>query len=103
MNYFVHSIMYTYYAIVSTGIRLPKRLSMTVTALQTTQMLIGVAISVYVLYLKLNGAVCQQSFDNLAICFAIYASFLILFSKFFNSAYLVKKKQQQQPKPVKTD
>ncbi|KAK5965611.1 Elongation of very long chain fatty acids protein, partial [Trichostrongylus colubriformis] len=93
MNYFVHSIMYTYYAIVSTGIRLPKRLSMTVTALQTTQMLIGVVISVYVLYLKLNGAVCQQSFDNLAICFAIYASFLILFSKFFNTAYLVKREK----------
>ncbi|KIH45730.1 GNS1/SUR4 family protein, partial [Ancylostoma duodenale] len=59
MNYFVHSIMYTYYAIVSIGIRLPKRLSMTVTALQTTQMLIGVMISVYVLYLKLNGAVSE--------------------------------------------
>ncbi|VDO72295.1 unnamed protein product [Heligmosomoides polygyrus] len=57
MNYFVHSIMYAYYSIVSTGIRLPKRLSMTVTALQTTQMLIGVMISVYVLFLKLNGAV----------------------------------------------
>ncbi|WKX93315.1 hypothetical protein Q1695_010956 [Nippostrongylus brasiliensis] len=91
MNYFVHSLMYTYFSIVSIGIRLPKPLSMTVTALQTAQMLIGVVISVCVLYLKLNGAVCQQSFDNLAICFAIYASFLILFSKFFNTAYLVKK------------
>ncbi|KAK6021760.1 hypothetical protein OSTOST_12562 [Ostertagia ostertagi] len=37
--------------------------------------------------------VCQQSFDNLAICFAIYASFLILFSKFFNTAYLVKREK----------
>ncbi|VDM64337.1 unnamed protein product [Angiostrongylus costaricensis] len=90
MNYFVHSIMYTYYTVVSTGLRPPKRFSMAVTALQTTQMLVGVTISVYVLYLKLTGMVCQQSFDNLAICFAIYASFLILFSKFFNMAYLVK-------------
>ncbi|VDL71399.1 unnamed protein product [Nippostrongylus brasiliensis] len=40
---------------------------------------------------KASFNVCQQSFDNLAICFAIYASFLILFSKFFNTAYLVKK------------
>uniref|UniRef100_A0A0K0CVW8 Elongation of very long chain fatty acids protein n=1 Tax=Angiostrongylus cantonensis TaxID=6313 RepID=A0A0K0CVW8_ANGCA len=55
MNYFVHSIMYTYYTMVSTGLRPPKRFSMAVTALQTTQMLVGVTISVYVLYLKLSG------------------------------------------------
>ncbi|CAD6194060.1 unnamed protein product [Caenorhabditis auriculariae] len=94
MNYLVHSIMYTYYAVTSIGYRLPKLISMTVTALQTTQMLIGVAISVIVLYLKLNGQLCQQSYDNLAICFAIYTSFLVLFSNFFNKAYLVRR-----PKP----
>ncbi|CAB3403935.1 unnamed protein product [Caenorhabditis bovis] len=95
MNYFVHSIMYTYYAITSVGYRLPKIISMTVTALQTVQMLIGVGISVIVLILKLNGQVCQQSYDNLALSFAIYASFLVLFSSFFNNAYLVKKPKKE--------
>lgn len=91
MNYLVHSIMYTYYAVTSVGYRLPKLVSMTVTFLQTLQMLIGVGISCIVLYLKLNGEMCQQSYDNLALSFGIYASFLVLFSSFFNNAYLVKK------------
>ncbi|PIC47500.1 hypothetical protein B9Z55_006838 [Caenorhabditis nigoni] len=91
MNYLVHSIMYTYYAVTSVGYRLPKLVSMTVTFLQTLQMLIGVSISCIVLYLKLNGEMCQQSYDNLALSFGIYASFLVLFSSFFNNAYLVKK------------
>lgn len=130
MNYFVHSIMYSYYGITALGYRLPKIISMsvlklnsfptvisrTVTALQTTQMLIGVAISVIVLGLKLNGQVipfhflfygslqlCQQSYDNLAICFAIYASFLILFSSFFNKAYLVKRAPKEEKKEVKQE
>ncbi|CAI4232833.1 unnamed protein product [Auanema sp. JU1783] len=98
MNYFVHSIMYTYYAIASLGYRLPKIVSMTVTALQTAQMLIGVAISVLVLFIKLNGQLCQQSYDNLAICFAIYASFLILFSSFFNTAYLTTRPKKDAAK-----
>lgn len=91
MNYLVHSIMYTYYAVTSVGYRLPKLVSMTVTFLQTLQMLIGVGISCIVLGLKLNGEMCQQSYDNLALSFGIYASFLVLFSSFFNNAYLVKK------------
>ncbi|KJH45256.1 GNS1/SUR4 family protein [Dictyocaulus viviparus] len=103
MNYFVHSVMYTYYMVVSTGLKLPKQLSMSVTALQTAQMLIGVMISVCVLFLKISGVVCQQSFDNLAMCFAIYASFLILFSKFFKTAYLVKKDKIANKSTVKVD
>ncbi|CAI5440868.1 unnamed protein product [Caenorhabditis angaria] len=95
MNYFVHSLMYTYYAITSVGYRLPKIVSMTVTALQTVQMFIGVGISILVLIIKLNGQLCQQSYDNLALSFAIYASFLVLFSNFFNNAYLVKKPKKE--------
>ncbi|GMR45287.1 hypothetical protein PMAYCL1PPCAC_15482, partial [Pristionchus mayeri] len=88
MNYFVHSLMYAYYAISAAGFRLPRSLSMTITALQTTQMLIGVAISFIVFYLKLQGNIIQQSFENLYFCFAIYASFAVLFMNFFRKSYL---------------
>ncbi|GMR46062.1 hypothetical protein PMAYCL1PPCAC_16257, partial [Pristionchus mayeri] len=57
MNYVVHSVMYTYYAVVAAGIRLPRPLSMAVTTLQTTQMFIGVGISFIVFYCKLQGMV----------------------------------------------
>lgn len=96
MNYAVHSIMYTYYAIASTGLRLPRFLAMTVTTLQTSQMLVGVAISVYVAYLKRVSAgnpdfICQQTDENLMICFGIYVSFAFLFMRFFVKSYLTKR------------
>ncbi|GMR44685.1 hypothetical protein PMAYCL1PPCAC_14880, partial [Pristionchus mayeri] len=94
MNFFEHSLMYTYYAIRAAGIRLPRSLSMAITTLQTTQMLIGVAISFIVFYLKLQGNVIQQSFENLYFCFAIYASFAVLFMNFFSKSYLEKKEEK---------
>ncbi|CAJ0587085.1 unnamed protein product, partial [Mesorhabditis spiculigera] len=93
MNYGVHAIMYTYYTLAALSIRLPKAVSMTVTTLQTTQMLVGVAISCCVLYIKNQGYVCQQSFENLALCFAIYSSFAVLFMNFFRKAYFGGKRK----------
>uniref|UniRef100_A0A914R2C3 Elongation of very long chain fatty acids protein n=1 Tax=Parascaris equorum TaxID=6256 RepID=A0A914R2C3_PAREQ len=62
MNFFVHSIMYTYYSFTAYGIRPPR--------------------------------LCQQSMDNLALCFAIYASFAVLFMRFFYDAYMKPRKAQ---------
>uniref|UniRef100_A0A0R3RJ08 Elongation of very long chain fatty acids protein n=1 Tax=Elaeophora elaphi TaxID=1147741 RepID=A0A0R3RJ08_9BILA len=92
MNFFVHSIMYAYYSITAWGIRPPKLLSMFVTILQTSQMLIGVLISVTALKEKLKNAICQQSMDNLALGFAIYSSFAVLFIRYFHDAYMRPKK-----------
>ncbi|KAI1709858.1 GNS1/SUR4 family domain-containing protein [Ditylenchus destructor] len=97
MNYGVHAIMYTYYAITSTGFRLPRRLSMLVTTLQTTQMLIGVGVTIYVASLKLRHGpelICQQTNENLIFCFSIYFTFAILFARFFINAYLTPKHKQ---------
>lgn len=97
MNYFVHSVMYTYYALSSLGIRLPRRLSMFVTTLQTAQMLVGVCISAFVAHLKWksgNQLVCQQSYENLGLCFAIYFSFALLFMNFFRNSYFSSKKEK---------
>jgi hypothetical protein len=81
--------MYTYYAIRATGRwRIPRRISMIVTTLQTAQMLIGVCISICVYRLKMASIPCQQSFDNLYLCFAIYATFALLFIKFFYTTYI---------------
>uniref|UniRef100_A0A0M3HNY1 Elongation of very long chain fatty acids protein n=1 Tax=Ascaris lumbricoides TaxID=6252 RepID=A0A0M3HNY1_ASCLU len=101
MNFFVHSIMYTYYSFTAYGIRPPRILSMCITALQTSQMLVGVAISITVLNIKLKDTLCQQSMDNLALCFAIYASFAVLFMRFFYDAYMKPRKAQQVNQPTK--
>uniref|UniRef100_A0A0K0FJQ8 Elongation of very long chain fatty acids protein n=1 Tax=Strongyloides venezuelensis TaxID=75913 RepID=A0A0K0FJQ8_STRVS len=93
MNFSVHSVMYTYYALTSIGFRFPKIISMSVTILQTGQMLIGVAISCYVYYLRsiVNIVPCQQSYENLTLCFSIYLSFAILFMNFFIKSYFSRK------------
>ncbi|CAD5210706.1 unnamed protein product [Bursaphelenchus okinawaensis] len=41
MNYAVHSLMYTYYALAAYGIRFPRIISMSITTLQTVQMLMS--------------------------------------------------------------
>ncbi|GMS93969.1 hypothetical protein PENTCL1PPCAC_16143, partial [Pristionchus entomophagus] len=95
MNYAIHALMYAYYALAAAGYRLPRVMSMVITTLQTTQMLIGVAISFIVLYCKLQGRIAQQSFENLALCFGLYASFAILFMSFFNKSYLSEEEKKK--------
>lgn len=63
MNYFAHSIMYSYYAIVSYGYRLPKWFSIFVTTVQTLQMFFGVLISFFIYKIKF--------IDNLPLVFLI--------------------------------
>jgi len=89
MNFFVHSFMYTYYTIVSTGLRFPRPVSMMVTTLQIGQMLIGVAVSSCIAYIKWSepGVLCQQTTSNLVFCFTIYLTFAFLFIHFFVKAY----------------
>uniref|UniRef100_A0AC35FJP0 Elongation of very long chain fatty acids protein n=1 Tax=Panagrolaimus sp. PS1159 TaxID=55785 RepID=A0AC35FJP0_9BILA len=100
MNYCVHSIMYTYYALTSMGFQIPRPLAATVTILQTTQMLIGVYLSISVAYLKLTNPTqpCQQSATNLGICFFIYATFAFLFLRYFIRTYISEKGKRKDKK-----
>lgn len=89
MNFFVHSLMYTYYAITATGKRLSRRCAMFITTIQNLQMLLGVAITSYVAKVKwIDQEFCHVSNENLALCFFVYLTFGILFCKFFVGAYL---------------
>ncbi|VDM27784.1 unnamed protein product [Toxocara canis] len=87
MNYLVHSVMYSYYAIVASGRRPPKRFAITVTSFQITQMIVGLIVCASVIFYK-SRRECQQSSPNVALCLLIYASFAILFVRFFRKAYI---------------
>ena len=91
---------------------------MAVTSIQTAQMFLGVAVSTLVLKLKLLDGYryeilicnlnrysklfltsifrCQQSWANLILAFAIYASFALLFVRFFVDAYLHRNRKQKE-------
>jgi elongation of very long chain fatty acids protein 6 len=90
MNYAVHALMYSYYALRAVHIRVPKPVAMLVTLLQILQMVVGVTIGITIYLLKSDGYACQQTWTNLQFSFAIYFSYFLLFCNFFYHAYLKK-------------
>lgn len=88
VNVFIHSLMYTYYALQTVNIRLPKIISMILTMMQTTQMLIGLVV-VYMTH-AFGSRGCNSS-KVVTICASImYGSYFLLFARFFVQSYLLK-------------
>lgn len=92
MNYLVHSVMYSYYVIKSTGlIRIPKIVPLLVTGLQLLQFMLGfivtyVATSVFILQARF----CHVDHVSIAMGLSIYFSYFLLFANFFYHRYLKK-------------
>ena len=101
MNYFVHSIMYLYYATRASGfIRVPKVVNIVITSLQLLQMVVGVWINVYILLniitvpnFYCDGFVERESL-HLSWAFLMYASYFVLFALFFYDVYLKGTKEK---------
>ena len=96
MNYFVHSVMYTYYALASIGIRTPKFISMSITTLQILQMVGGVGAVLYVRDQLASGVSCAVRQEIVTSGLLMYASYFVLFVKFFVDAYVSKKNRCSQ-------
>ncbi|KAK0419516.1 hypothetical protein QR680_014184 [Steinernema hermaphroditum] len=97
MNYFAHSVMYTYYAVTACGLKPSKWISMTVTSIQLGQMLAGVLVTFVVYKIKVDNQMsCQQSMGNLYLAFIIYATFALLFLQFFINNYLRKASKKRE-------
>ncbi|CAG9535289.1 unnamed protein product [Cercopithifilaria johnstoni] len=90
-NFLVHSVMYTYFAVASYGIRPPKIVSMALTMLQTVQMFAGISVLAYVYHIKTGTNLpCQQSMQNLLFGALLYVTFAVLFIQYFISNYFPK-------------
>ena len=96
MNYFVHSIMYSYYAVRASGLyRPPTWVNMVITALQLLQMVGGVYINVFI-WRKMadpawycDGKV-ERTYLYVVWSFAMYFSYFLLFANFFYKTYIAK-------------
>ncbi|KAL3283004.1 hypothetical protein HHI36_006161 [Cryptolaemus montrouzieri] len=88
MNYSVHSIMYTYFAMRALRFKLPKQLAMVVTFLQLIQMFLGCAVNIWAYKYLQRDLVCQVSYLNITLSFGMYLSYLLLFAQFFYRSYL---------------
>lgn len=103
MNSFVHSFMYSYYALRAMKIRVPKPIAMFITTIQLLQMVLGVIVNVYTIrtmYFNGTPADCpHRNWFGLQISFAIYVPYTILFLKLFIDSYIIRK----DVKPKKVD
>ena len=106
MNYFVHSLMYSYYTLKALRVKIPSNIAMAITGLQLVQMVIGSAINVLAFLYKRNGAShlltthhpillppisllahpppgkdCSVTDSNLAVSLLMYASYFVLFAR----------------------
>lgn len=92
INYVVHTFMYLYYACTTLNIRVNKKIRIALTSLQILQMMLGLAINIYVLVKKINNVPCHVNNNNLIWSFIMYFSYLGLFLYFFYNTYIRKRK-----------
>lgn len=95
VNYSIHAMMYTYYALRSMSVPIPKKVAMTITSLQLSQMVIGVTVNVYAYFMKMKNVDCDVSFYHLNFGLIMYASYFVLFAHFFHKAYLQHGKDKE--------
>lgn len=96
MNYFVHGIMYSYYALRSLGFRVPKQISMAITSCQILQMIAGSYVIYYAYYLKNQGYPCRIGHTSAVSGLLMYLSYFILFARFFYNSYFSGKSKRSQ-------
>ena len=87
MNGFVHSIMYSYYALVSISKFRSNKLAKTITVLQIIQMIVGIVILIYKTLFCINVYIIEMVF-----AYIMYSSYLYLFLQYFFERYKMKPK-----------
>jgi len=93
INYFVHSLMYGYFALTQTKYR--KHIfpyAVYITLLQLTQMLIGMWITIKAVQYQIEGRECHVNRTNSFLGLTMYFSYFVLFGKLFIDHYCLGKK-----------
>jgi elongation of very long chain fatty acids protein 6 len=85
MNLVVHSLMYSYFALASAGVRFSRTSQQAITVLQIVQMVAGIFITVH------NALVCNSQPTLTAFALLMYFSYFVLFVQFFVAKYSAKK------------
>ncbi len=91
VNYFVHALMYAYYAYRASGRRLPRWIARSITTIQLSQMFIGLFINYLAGYSLWVGKSCQTNWFNISLSLIMYVSYVILFANFYYWTYIYKK------------
>jgi len=92
MNFSVHAVMYSYYALRALRFRIPKWVNIVITSGQISQMIIGIIINTLAYRKKARGDECHIRDENIKWSFLMYFSYFLLFFNFFYKAYISKPK-----------
>lgn len=92
MNYLVHAVMYSYYALRAAGFKLSRKFAMFITLTQITQMLMGCVVNYLVYSWMQQGQECPSHMQNIVWSSLMYLSYFVLFVQFFFEAYFGKSK-----------
>ena len=94
-NYFVHSIMYSYYTLTSGGVHLPATIALLITILQLLQMFIGISINLT--FYAYHNHFDKIDYDAGVVWYGLlmYSSYVILFGNYFINRYIRKKDKNQ--------
>lgn len=91
INYTVHSVMYSYYALKAFRVWIPRWVNMVITSMQLLQMVIGVLVNSLVILYQSQGHQCKMGGMHIFFTYAMYASYLVLFANFFFHSYMKPK------------
>ena len=94
-NYFVHSIMYSYYALTSGGVHLPATVALLITILQLLQMFIGISINLTLYAYHNHFDNCDYDAGVFWYGLLMYSSYAILFGYYFINRHIRKKDKNQ--------
>ena len=91
LNYLIHTIMYSYYAFRSMGLRLPPSIAKLITVLQILQMFVGTFLNIMSLR-KSEMFDCEVQHRLAYFGLGIYTTYMILFLNYFFQRYVRKTK-----------
>ena len=91
LNFFVHSVMYTYYVVRACGYKLSHKIMQLVTCLQLSQFVVGILANLFAFRLQISGEPCGITEPAFYIGLAMYGSYFVLFANFFYQRYCAKK------------
>ena len=95
MNFGVHSIMYSYYLLKASGVRVPSFVAQAITVLQLVQFFAGISVTLAALKFYISGRPCHTNSNELVAATTIYGSYFVLFVNFFYQRYCVKKTSRE--------
>lgn len=92
VNYFVHAVMYTYYAIKASGRSPPRWVARCVTILQLSQMFFGIFLNYTAMRAFFLGKTCGMNSFTVSISVFFYVTYAILFANFYYWTYIFNKR-----------